>query len=74
MNNVCEAGQHGGFHFLFMEPMQHIKIISDFCPRYLILVCEKLVIINLQDDCFSRKRVPLIRVVMEVEGLLVVAH
>ena len=57
MNNVHEAGQHGKFHLLFLEPMQHIKIISDLCPSDLILVCDEIGVNPLQKDCLIEKRV-----------------
>ena len=51
--------------------MQHIKIISDLYPSNCILVCDKLSVNNIQRDCFSRKRVPVVRVDMKVEVILV---
>ena len=42
MNNVHEACQNEKFHLLYLEPIQHIKIISDFCPSDRILVYEKI--------------------------------
>ena len=41
MNNVHEAFQNENFHLLYLEPIQHIKTISDLCPRESILVYEK---------------------------------
>ena len=67
MNNVCEAGQHGEFNLMYMEPIQKIKTISDFYPIDRILLYDKLGINPLQKDCFSRKRVHAVRVVMEVQ-------
>ena len=42
MNNVRIACQHGEFNFLYMEKINHIKIISDFCSRNRILVYDKI--------------------------------
>ena len=74
MNSLREASQHGVFQLLFLEPMQHIKTTSDLFTRDRILVCDKLGANPLQKDCLRKMIVPVLRVVMEVEGLLVVAH
>ena len=66
MNTKHEAGQHGEFHLLYLEPIQHIKIISDFCPSDRFWVYDKLGTNPLQNDCFSRKRGRAVRVLMEV--------
>ena len=66
MNNIRKAGQHGKFNLLFMEPMQHIQIISDFCPSNRVLVCDELDVNTLQKNCFIQERVNKVRVVMEV--------
>ena len=42
MNNLCKACQNGELHLLYMEPIQNIKIISDFCPSDHILVFDEL--------------------------------
>ena len=74
INNIHEGVHNGEFNLLFLEPMKHIKTISDLCPSNNILVCDGLGINHIQKDCFRRKIVPVVRVVMKVEGLLVVAH
>ena len=74
MNNLCEASQHREFHLSFLEPMRHIRIISDFCPRNHILVCEEPGVNTLQKGLFSQKIVTVVIVVMKVEGILVIAH
>ena len=61
-----EEFQQGEFHLLYLEPIQHIRIISDFFPSNRILVYEKLVTNPLQKDCLRRKIVNEFRVVMEV--------
>ena len=66
MDNVREACQYGGFHLMYLEPIQHIKIIIDLCPRDRILVYDELGTNPLQNDCFRRKRVHAVRVVMKV--------
>ena len=66
MNNVRKACQNGGFHFLYLEPIHHIKIIGDFCPRDRILVYDKLGTNHLQKDFFRRKRVNVVRAVIKV--------
>ena len=66
MNNVRKACQHGEFHFMYLEPIQHIKIIINFCPIDSILVYAKLGTNLLQKDCFRKNRVHAVRVVMEV--------
>ena len=66
MNNAREAWQHVGFYFLYLEPIQHIKIIGDFFPRDCILVYDKLITNPLQNNFFSQKIVHEIRVGMEV--------
>ena len=66
MNNVCEGVQHEEFYLFFMEPMQHIKIISYLYPRNLIVVCNELGVNPLKNYCFKRNRVPVVRFVMEV--------
>ena len=63
-----------GIYLLFLELMQHIKIINDLCPSDRILVCDKIGVNPPQKDCFIQKRVLVVRVVMEVEGLLFVSH
>ena len=52
--------------------MHQIKIISGFCPRDRIFVCDKLS--NIPKYFFSQKRVPVVRVFVEVEGLFFVEH
>ena len=71
MNYVRKAVR---FHLFLLEPIHQIEIISDVYPRNRILVCDKLGVDPIQTDCFSRKIVFAVRVLMEVEGLLVVAH
>ena len=53
INNVCEAGHNGEFHLLYLETIQHIKIINDLCTSDQILVYEELGINTLQKDSFS---------------------
>ena len=74
MNNIREACQHGEFNLLYLEPIQHIKIFSDFFPSDPILVYDKLRTNPLQKDCFRRKRVHTVRFVIKLKGLLIVAH
>ena len=71
MNNVRKAVR---FHLLLLEPIHLIEIISDVSPSNRILVCEKIGVDPIQKDCFSRKIVYEVRVLMEVEVLLVVYH
>ena len=71
MNNVCKVVR---LHFLFLEPIHLIEIISDVSPSNRILVCDKLCVNPIQKYCFSRKIVSTVRVIMEVEVLLVVSH
>ena len=66
MNNVRKACQYGELHLMYLEPIQHIKIISDFCPSNRILVYDELGTNPLQKDCFKRKKVHAVRVVMKV--------
>ena len=70
MKNVQEACQHGEFKFLYPEPVQHIKIFSDFCPSDCILVYDKLGNNPFQKDCFRRKRVYAVRFVIKIIGTL----
>ena len=73
MKNVREVGQYGEFKF-FLKRMQCIKVVSDISPSNQILVCDNLGINPIQKNCFSKKRVPTVRVVIEVEGLLVFTY
>ena len=66
IHNLRKEGQNEGFHFLFLEPMHHIKIIHDFFHSNSILVCDKLGINTLQKDLFNQKRVPVVNVIMEL--------
>ena len=66
MNDVRKACQNGELHLLYLEPIQHIRIISDFCPSHRILVYDKLGTNPLQKDYFRRKGVHEFRVVMKV--------
>ena len=65
-NNIRQAVQHGEFHFMYPEPIQNIKNISDFCISDRILVYDKLGTNTNQKDCFIRKRVYAVRVVMKL--------
>ena len=66
MNNVQKLCQHGKLYLLYLEPIPHIKIISDFCPSDRILVYDELGTNPLQKDYFRQKRVHAVRVVMKV--------
>ena len=74
MNNLRQACQHGGFNFLYLEPIQNIKIISCLCPSDRILVYDELGTNPLQNDCLRQKRVHAVRVLIEVQGLFIVSH
>ena len=66
MNNVRKVCQHGKFNVLYLKPIQHIKIISDFCPSDRILVYDKLGTNPIQKDCLRRNRLHAVRFVMKV--------
>ena len=66
MNNVGKSYQHGEFNLLYLEPIKHIKIISDLYPSDRILVYDELGTNPLQKYCFRQKRVHAVRVVIKV--------
>ena len=66
MNNVRKACQNEELYFLYLEQIQHIKIISDLCPINHIVLYDELGTNPLQKYCFTQKIVHAVRVVMEV--------
>ena len=54
--------------------MQHIEIMSDLYPSDHIFICDRIGVNTIQKYCFRFKRVPEVRVLMDAEGLLVVAN